>query len=138
MAALGLLAVVSWVLIIVLGAGSGDPIWQAARGCPRPSCSGRLVLAVLIGLAPLVVTAAASWATARGFREDAGRPFWTITQSVWGLAAVGLVVLDRSRAAWLEELGFSTLDWWFAFGVVAFAMIVAGVRLRRAPRAPGR
>ena len=137
-AALGLMAVVSWVLIIVLGVGSGDPIWEAARGMSAGELLWQLVLAVLIGLAPLVVTLVASWATAHGFREDAGRTFWTITQAVWGLAAVGLVVLDRARAAWLEELGFSALDWWFAFGVVAFAMIVAGVRLRRAPRASGR
>jgi hypothetical protein len=45
------------------------------------------------------------------------------------------VYLDRARQAWLDDLGLSRLDWWFAFGVVAFAMVLAGVRLRRAPHA---
>ena len=49
------------------------------------------------------------------------------------VAAVGLVVIDRVRHAWITGLGLTALDWWFMFGMVAFAMIVAGVRLRRAP-----
>ena len=53
--------------------------------------------------------------------------------------AVGLVVVDRMRHEWLTQLGLSTFDWWFAFGVVAFAMIMAGVRVRqgRAARREG-
>jgi len=137
-AALGLISVVSWLLIIVLGVGSGDPIWEVAQGLSTAGLLWQMLLAVFIGLVPAGVTLVASWATARGFREDAGRMFWTVVQSLWGLAAVGLVVVDRTRQAWLEEMGFSALDWWFMFGVVAFAMILAGVRLRRAPRARGR
>ena len=137
-AALGLISVVSWLLIIVLGVGSGDPIWEVAQGLSAAELLWQMLLAVFIGLVPVGVTLVASWATARGFREDAGRTFWTIVQSLWGLAAVGLVVVDRTRQAWLDEMGLSALDWWFMFGVVAFAMILAGVRLRRAPRARGR
>ena len=137
-AALGLISVVSWLLIIVLGVGSGDPIWEVVQGLSAAELLWQMLLAVFIGLVPAGVTLVASWATARGFREDAGRTFWTVVQSLWGLAAVGLVVVDRTRQAWLEEMGFSALDWWFMFGVVAFAMILAGVRLRRAPRARGR
>lgn len=133
-AALGLIGVVSWVLIIVLGIGGGDPIWVAARGLSVWELLWQLLLVVLIGLAPLLVTLAVSWATARGFREDSGRPFWTVTQALWGLAGFGLVYVARAREDLLSGFGFSSTDWWFAFGVVAFAMILAGVRLRRAPR----
>ncbi len=131
-AALGLIAVVSWVLIIVLGIGSGEPIWRAALGLSVGRLLWELLLALIIGVLPLGVTALASWATVKGFREDSGRHFWTITQSLWGLAALGLVVVDRTRHEWLDELGLTSLDWWFAFGVVAFAMIMAGIRLRQA------
>ncbi len=137
-AALGLIGVISWVLIIVLGVGSGDPIWEVAQGLSTGELLWQVLLAVLIGLVPAGVTLIASWATTQGFPEDASRTFWTIVQSLWGLAALGLVVVDRTHAAWIEEMGFSAFDWWFVFGVVAFAMILAGVRLRRAPRARGR
>jgi hypothetical protein len=134
-AALGLIGVVSWVLIIVLGVGSAEPIWRSVQGLSVAELLWQLLLAFLVGLVPVLLALAASWATARGFGETAGRPFWTAVEGVWGLAAVGLVYLDRARQAWLDDLGFSRLDWWFAFGVVAFAMVLAGVRLRRAPHA---
>jgi hypothetical protein len=134
LSALGLIAIVSWVLLVVLGVGSSDPIWVAAQGMSIAKLLGQIAVAVLIGLAPLTFTLAASWAAARGFREDSSKTFWTVIQSLWGLAAVALVVVDRARHDWLDAWGFTALDWWFAFGVVAFAMILAGVRLRRAPR----
>ena len=134
LAALGLIGVVSWVLIIVLGVGGGDPIWVAAQGLSVWELLWQLLLTVLIGLAPLLITLAASWATARGFREDSGRTFWAGAQGVWGLAGIGLVYVGRGRDDLLRDYGFSSTDWWFAFGVVAFAMILAGVRLRRASR----
>ena len=49
-----------------------------------------------------------------------------------GAGRVGLVVIDRVRHAWITALGLTGLDWCFAFGMVAFAMIIAGLRLRRA------
>jgi hypothetical protein len=56
---------------------------------------------------------------------------------VWGLVAVGLVYVERTWDASLQDIGLSGLEWWFGLGVVAFAMILAGVRLRRAPRYDG-
>ena len=134
LAALGLIGIVSWILIIVLGVGAADPIWVAAKGLSAGQLLWQLLLSVLIGLAPLAVTLVASWATARGFSEYSGRTFWTVTQGVWSLAGLGLIYVGRVRENLLRDYGFSATDWWFAFGVVAFAMILAGVRLRRAPR----
>jgi hypothetical protein len=134
LAALGLIGIVSWVLIIVLGIGSGEPIWDAAQGLSAGRLLWELLLALLIGLVPLAVVVAASWATARGFRQESGKTFWTVSQGFWGLAAVGLVYVWRVQHGWVDAFELTSTDWWFAFGVVAFAMILAGVRLRRAPR----
>jgi hypothetical protein len=133
-AALGLISIVSWVLILLFGIGGGDPIWKAVQGLSLWELLWQLLIAVLIGLAALAVTLAASWATARGFRSESGKTFWTVSQGLWGLIAVGIVYLWRTQPGWVRELGFTGTDWWFALGVVAFAMILAGVRLRRAPR----
>ena len=137
-AALGLIGAISWVLIIVLGVGSGEPIWRVAQGLSAVQLLWQILLAVLIGLVPVGITLVASWAAGSGFSEYSGRPFWTAVQALWGLAAVGLVLVDRTRGVWIEDMGLSALDWWFTFAVVAFGMILAGVRLRRAPRAGGR
>ena len=134
-AAVGLIAIISWVLIILFGIGTGEPIWEAVQGLSAAELVWQLFLVVVVGVVPVLVTLGASWATAHGFREDAGRPFWTMTQGVWGLVAVGIVYVQQTRENWLSEVSLSGLDWWFALGVVAFAMILAGVRLRRAPRA---
>lgn len=133
-AALGLLSGISWVLILVFGLGSGQPIWQTVQDLSAAALLWQLFLAVLIGLLCIAVTLVASWATTRGFREDSSRAFWTVTQGLWGLAVIGIVYVWRSPPDWFAELGLTTTDWWFTFGVVAFAMILAGVRLRRAPR----
>ena len=132
-AAVGLIGVVGWLLILLLGIGGAEPIWKSLQGLTLLQILWQLLLAVLIGCVPVLFVLAGSWATAHGFSEDSGRTFWALTQALWGLAAVGLVVIDRVRHAWITTLGLTALDWWFMFGVVAFAMIIAGVRLRRAP-----
>jgi hypothetical protein len=134
LAAFGLIGVISWVLIILFGVGDGDPIWVAAKGLSFGHLVWQLVLAILIGLIPLLVVLGASWATSRGFGADASRTFWTVVQALWGLAGIGLIALRQFRQAWLSDAGFSGFNWWFLFGMVAFAMILAGMRLRRAPR----
>jgi len=132
-AVLGLIGVVAWVLIMVFGLGSGQPIWRAVQGFSTTDLIRELFLAVLIGAASLAVAAGGSWATAHGFREDSGRVFWTVTQGVWGLALIGMVYVWRAPPGWLDGSGFASTDRWFAFGVVAFAVILAGVRRRGAP-----
>jgi hypothetical protein len=133
-AAMGLLGIVSWVLILVFGLGGGEPIWRAVQGMSATELLWQLLLAVGIGALCVAATLVASWATARGFREDASGVFWTVAQGFWGLVIVGIVYLWRSTPGWLAQFGFTGTDWWFAFGVVAFAMILAGVRQRRARR----
>jgi len=132
-AACGLIGVVGWLIIVLLGVGTGEPIWRAIKGLSPAQVLWQLLLVVLIGAVPVLFTLAGSWATSHGFSESSGRIFWGVSEALWGLAALGLVAVDRARHVWLTDLGLSTLDWWFLFGVVAFAMIMAGVRMRRAP-----
>ena len=132
-AAFGLIGVVSWVVVILFGAGSTQPIWKAVRGLSFAALLWQLVLVVLIGLGPRLSPLGACWASGRGFGAESSRVFWSGVQALWGLAGVGLVVARQTRSAWLADFGLSTLDWWVLFAVVAFAMILAGVRLRRAP-----
>jgi len=132
-AACGLIGVVGWLIIVLLGMGTGEPIWRAIKGLSPAQVLWQLLLVVLIGAVPVLFTLAGSWATSHGFNESSGRIFWGVSEALWGLAALGLVAVDRARHVWLTDLGLSTLDWWFLFGVVAFAMIMAGVRMRRAP-----
>ena len=129
-AALGLIAAISWALVIVFGLGGGAPIWDWAKGHSLAHVFGQLLLAVGIGLIPVGVTVLASWAMIHGFRQRPSRFFWPLAQVFWSVLAVGLVYVDRARHEWLDSIGLNATDWWFGFAVVAFAMIVAGLRIR--------
>ena len=135
-AALGVIALVGWVIVIVFGVSApgsagGEPIWRWAQGQSIGHVVGQLALAVGIGLIPVAVVLAGSWATIHGFRQDPHPLFWPLAELLWGIVAIALVVLDRARSQLLDDLGVSSLDWWFAFLTVAVAMVLAGVRLRR-------
>ncbi len=134
-AALGLIAVISWALVLVFGLGGGQPIWDWAKGKSPGTLAPQILLAVAIGLIPVGVTLVASWAVSYGYRERPNRYFWPAAQLFWSLLAVGLVIVARTRHAWLDTIGLSATDWWFAFAVVAFAMVTAGLRIRAQRRA---
>jgi hypothetical protein len=129
-AALGLIAAISWALVIVFGLGGGEPIWNWAKGHTLAHVLGQLLLAVGIGLIPVGVTVLASWAVIHGFRERPSRYFWPAAQLFWSVLAVGLVYVSRARHEWLDAIGLNATDRWFGFAVVAFAMITAGLRIR--------
>jgi hypothetical protein len=129
-AALGLIAAISWALVIVFGLGGGEPIWDWAKGHTLGQVLAQILLAVGIGLIPVGVTALASWAMIHGFRERPSRFFWPLAQVFWSALAVGLVYVARAPHQWLASIGLNATDWWFGFAVVAFAMIMAGLRIR--------
>ena len=135
-AALGLIAAISWALVIVFGLGGGEPIWDWAKGHSLAHVLGQILLAVGIGLIPIGITFLSSWAVVHGFRERPSRFFWPLAQVFWSVLAVGLVYVYRARHAWLDSIGLNATDWWFGFAVVAFAMIMAGLRIRA--QRPGR
>ena len=129
-AAVGLIGAISWVLVIVFGLGGGQPIWDWAKGHTLGQVLAQVLLAVAIGLLPVGVTVLASWAMVHGFRERPSRFFWPAAQVFWSVLAVGLVYVYRARHQWLDSIGLNATDWWFGFCVVAFAMIMAGLRIR--------
>jgi hypothetical protein len=129
-AAIGLIAAISWPLVIVFGLGGGEPIWAWAKGHSLAHVFGQFLLAVGIGLIPVGVMLLASWAMIHGFREWPSPYFWPVAQVFWSVLAVGLVYVDRARHEWLHSIGLNATDWWFGFAVVAFAMIMAGLRIR--------
>lgn len=138
-AAFGVIALVGWIIVIVFGVSApgnenSQPIWEWVQGQSLTHILTQLALAIGIGLIPLGVMLGAGWATVHGFRPDPHRLFWPIVQVLWGIVATALVVVDRVRHDVVEELGITGLDWWFAFVMVAVAMILAGVRIRRLRR----
>lgn len=130
-AIIGFIAIIAYIVVVVFGAGPGSqPIWRWAQGKSAGEIVSQVLVAVAIGLIPVAVAALAGAATWYGYREDASRIFWIAVEALWGVLVVALVVLARSHAGVLRSLSFSALDWWFAFGVLAYAMIVAGMRVR--------
>jgi hypothetical protein len=129
-AALGLIAATTWVVVIVFGLGGGEPIWDWAKGHSLGHVLGQTLLAIGIGLIPAGMTVLASWAVIHGFRERPSRFFWPVAEVFWSVLAIGLVVVARPRHQWLDSIGLTATDWWFGFAMVAFAMIMAGLRIR--------
>jgi len=138
-AAFGVIALVGWISVIVFGLSApgsdgGEPIWRWVQGRSLGHVAGQLALAAGVALVPLGVTLLAGWATIHGFRSDPHRYFWPAAQLFWGVVGLGLVIVDRVWPETLRYVGVSTLDWWFAFVMVAVALILAGVRARRRSR----
>lgn len=129
-AAVCVIALVSWLLIALLGLGEADPVWRWVQYHGFLGGLGQALFAIGMALIPLALGALAVWAAIHGFRPDPHPYFWPAAQLLFGLAAVALVVVDHTSWIDLHELGMDAMDWWFAFGCVAFAMILAGMRIR--------
>ena len=97
----------------------------------------QLLLAVLIGLVPLLVTLARVVGDRRAASaRSSGRTFWTVTQGSGASPASASSSCVQVRQAWTCRTPASRHSTGGSlFGVVAFAMILAGVRMRRAPTA---
>jgi hypothetical protein len=139
-AALGVIALVGWTVVIVFGVSApgssgGEPIWRWAQDQGMGEIVAQVALAVAVGLIPAAVVLVGGWATVHGFRQRPNPLFWPAAELFWGIVAVTLVVADRTRSEMLADAGISAVDWWFAFLTVAAAMVLAGVRLRRLRRA---
>jgi hypothetical protein len=129
--AFGVIATVAWVAVLVLGAGTGrGNVLSWARGKPAGEVVLQVLLLVLIGVACAGVVVASIYATGYGVRAAQPRRFWFVAQAFFSVLGF-LLLAGRSFApTFMKEIGLTGREWFFAFGLVAFAMIVVGLRMR--------
>lgn len=133
---MAVIAILSWVLVFIFGAGAAaEPVWEWLRGRSLGEVVAQLGLALLGLLAAVAVLVLSMLATSYGARERQAAWFWPLTQFVFTGIALGLVALDHFRSGALADLGVSGRDWWLVFGWAAYAVLMAGVRMRVAGRA---
>jgi hypothetical protein len=130
--AFGVIAFVAWLAVLVLGAGTDrGPAWSWAKGKPAGEVLTQFGLLILIGLLCAGVVALSIYATTYGFRTQQPRHFWGVAQ--WVFSALGFLLLAGRTLFpdFMKDIGLTGGQWYFAFGLVAFAMIVVGLRRRR-------
>lgn len=130
--AFGVIAFVAWIIVLVLGVGTDrGAVWTWAQGKPAGEVLTQVGLLILIGLLCAGSVALSIYATTYGFRRQQPRHFWGIAQGVF--SALGFLLLaGRTLFPGFEkDIGLTGGQWYFAFSLVAFAMIVVGLRMRR-------
>jgi len=130
--AFSVIAFVAWLAVVIFGVGTDrGAVWQWAAGRSAWEVVTQLALAIVIGLVPVGVAVLSIWATLRGFGESPALHFWLFTEIVFAAAALALVL---GRARWpelMQSIALKGTEWWFAFVVVAYAMTMAHLRVRR-------
>jgi len=130
---MAVIAVLTWVLVFVFGVGPGaEPIWEWLAGRSPGEALTQIGLALLGLLAAVGVLVLSILATSYGARERQEAWFWPLTQFVFTGVAVGLAAADRLWPGALADLGLSGRDWWLVFGWAAYAVLMAGLRMRLA------
>lgn len=133
---MAVIAVLTWVLVFVFGVGAGaEPLWEWVAGRPLREVVAQLVLAVVALAGAVGVLVLSMLATSYGARERQAAWFWPLTQFFFTAVAVALVAFDRLRPGALADLGIAGRDWWLIFGWAAYAVLMAGLRMRAAAKA---
>lgn len=133
--AVGVIAAVSWLLVLVLGVGiERGPVWSWAAGRAGGEVLSQILLLLLIGAGCLVVVAVAMAAATLALRREQPGWFWPLAEGIFAILLIGLVVAWTLYPQTVDALGLSARDWYFAMGVVAFSMVVLGMRGREERR----
>ena len=136
---MAVIAVLTWVLVFVFGVGgAAEPIWEWVSGRSFAEVVVQFGLALLGLLAAVAVLVLSMLATSYGARRRQAPWFWPLTQFIFTGVALGLVALDYFRPGALADLGVAGRDWWLVFGWAAYAVLMAGLRMRAAGKASGR
>ena len=118
--------------MLVLGAGTDrGAAWTWAKGKPPGEVATQVGLLILIGLLCAGVVALSIYATTYGFRTQQPRYFWGIAQGVFSALGFLLLLGLRMFPGFMKDIGLTGGRWYFTFALVAFAMIVVGLRMRR-------
>jgi len=129
--AFGVIAFVAWIIVLVLGVGTNrGAVWMWAVGKPTREVLTQVGLLILIGLLCAGVVALSIYATTYGFRTQQPRHFWGIAQGVFSALGFLLLAGRTMFPGFMKDIGLTGGQWYFAFGLVAFAMIVVGLRMR--------
>jgi hypothetical protein len=133
--AFGVIAFVAWIVVFVFGVGlpgqQGQPVWKWAAGKPAGEVVGQVALMLVIGAVCAGVVVASIYATGYGVRARQPRRFWFVAQVFFSVLGF-LLLAGRSAAPdFMREIGLSGGQWLFAFCLVAFSMVVVGLRMRR-------
>lgn len=130
--AFGVIATVAWVAVLVLGAGTDRGTVVAwARGKPVGEVVPQVLLLVLIGVICAGVVVVSIYATGYGVRALQPRRFWFVAQAVFSVLGCLLLVGPSIAPDFMKETGLTGRESFFAFGLIAFSMIVIGLRMRR-------
>jgi hypothetical protein len=130
--AFGVIAFVAWVVVLVLGVGTDrGAVWTWARGKPAGEVLVQVGLLLLIGLACAGVVALSIYATTYGVRARQPRYFWLIAQGLFSALGFYLLLGRTTFPDFMQDVGLSGGQWYFAFGMTAVAMILVGLRMRR-------
>lgn len=136
---MAVIAVLTWILVFVFGVGvAAEPIWEWVSGRSFGEVVVQFGLALLGLLAAVAVLVLSMLATSYGARRRQAAWFWPLTQIVFTAVALGLVALDHLRPGLLADLGVAGRDWWLVFGWAAYAVLMAGLRMRAAGKASAR
>ncbi|RPI28369.1 MAG: hypothetical protein EHM52_05160, partial [Actinomycetota bacterium] len=128
---MAVIAVLTWILVFVFGVGgAAEPIWEWVSGRSLAEVVVQLGLALLGLLAAVAVLVLSMLATSYGARRRQAAWFWPLTQFAFTGVALGLVALDYLRPGALADLGIAGRDWWLVFGWAAYAVLMAGLRMR--------
>lgn len=127
----GIVALIGWFVIILLGGGVRDPIWVYIGSDSLRHTLPQVALAVGLGLSVVAVTLLAMWAAMHGLDRSSGRMFWRGAQLVFSLLTLGLLLLSVARPEILRELGVSSRESLLAFVILGYALLMCRLRERR-------
>jgi len=127
----GIVALIGWLVIVVVGGGVREPIWTWIARTPARDAVPQVALAVGLGIAVLGILLLSMWAAMHGFARSAGRLFWRVAEAVFSLAAVVLLIATVTKPGILADLGLSNSDWFFVFGLLGYSLVVCRLRERR-------
>ncbi|MFA4966344.1 MAG: hypothetical protein WC709_12040 [Thermoleophilia bacterium] len=134
--AIAVIAFVAWIGLVVFGLGADqEAIWRWASGRSSAEVLAQVALAAGIGLGPVAVLLLTMWATMRGFGEQPALYFWLFAEIVFAALGLALVAGRTQWPGFMESIGLAGAQWWFAFAIVGYSMIVAHLRARGERRA---
>jgi len=132
---LGIVALIGWCFVILLGGARREPIWVLMADGTLEVGRSQLALALGLGFAVLGVTLLCMWAAFHGLADSSGRMFWRGTQIVALLLAAAFALVAVFRADSVASLHDSRTYWVGAFAVLGYALVMCQLRLRRLDKA---